>query len=84
MERDGKTHGGKVEEVGRKEIQGDSLAMEGLSEEAMYIMETQRMRISTDPDTENSKDDGLSGKGLDWRNRKTSLPGTRKQRQCYK
>lgn len=37
------------------------------------------MRLSTDPDTENSKDDALRGKGLDWRNRKTRLCGTRTQ-----
>lgn len=54
------THSGEAEMVGRKEIQGDNMAMEGLSEE----VETQRMRISIDPDTENSKDDGLNGKGL--------------------
>lgn len=28
------------------------------------------MKISIDPDQENSKDDALSGKGLDLRNRK--------------
>lgn len=38
-------------------------------------METQRIRISTDPDTENSKDDALHGKGVDSRNQKTSLSG---------
>lgn len=42
-------------------------------------METQRIRIGTDPDTENSKDDALHGKGVDSRNQKTSLSGTRKK-----
>lgn len=34
-------------------------------------METQRLKISIDPDTENSNGAALSGKGLDLRNRKT-------------
>lgn len=42
-------------------------------------METQRIRISIDPDTENSKDDALNGKGVDLRNQKTSLSGTHKK-----
>lgn len=30
-------HSGEAEMVGRKEIQGDNMAMEGLSKEAIYM-----------------------------------------------
>ncbi|KAB1277352.1 hypothetical protein Cadr_000006156 [Camelus dromedarius] len=62
-------HDGEVRMVGRKEIQGDNMALEGHPEEGM-------MRISMDPGTGKSNRVALSGKGLDLRNRKTNLSGT--------
>lgn len=42
-------------------------------------METQRIRIAQTQAQRTSQDDALSGKGLDLRNRKTSVSGTPEQ-----